>query len=273
MLSDVRFPPSLPSVPSPLTMPSDFDATRGQAFPPTRRSAVIALGSDDPAERARAFELLVRVYWRPAYKHVRVKWRRDADDAADLVQAFFARALEKHPFASYDATRARFRTYLKGSLDKFVLEAGRSDSRQKRGGGAFRMSLDFDVAEEELASSGALSSSLDAPSLDTYFEQEWTRQLFASAVEALEASTAREGKAVYFEVFRRYVLEPEMAGSERVSYADVARACGISVTDVTNYLSWTKRELRARVVDALRELTTNEAELEEEIRNVLGAGR
>lgn len=275
MLRQRGFPPSLPSFPTPLTMAADFDAKpSGQAFPPTRRSAVVALGSDDPAERARAFELLVRVYWKPAYKHVRLKWRRDAEDAADLIQGFFARALEKQGLASYDVGRARFRTYLKGSLDNFVLETARSASRQKRGGSAFRISLDFDVAEEELSSAGVLSTPLDASSVETYFEREWTRQLFASAVESLEAYTTREGKAVYFEVFRRYVLEPEMSGADRTSYAEVARNLGISVTDVTNYLAWTKRELRNCIVEALREITTSDAELDEEIRAVLGgAGR
>lgn len=50
------------------------------------------LGSENPAERARAFEVLVRAYWKPVYKYVRLKWRRDAEDAADVTQGFFARA-------------------------------------------------------------------------------------------------------------------------------------------------------------------------------------
>lgn len=252
-------------------MPSDFDASRSAArFPPTRPSAIGALGSDDAAERARAFELLLRAYWKPVYKHVRLKWRRDAEESADVTQGFFARALEKRHFGSYEPGRARFRTYLKGSLDKYVLELTRDASRQKRGGGALRISLDFDVAEDELASSGVLERAMDARSIDSYFELEWTKNLFTAALGALEASCARQSKQVYFEVFRRYVLEPELTGSERVSYADVARACAVSVTDVTNYLSWTKRELRARVLDELREITTSEEELREEARAVLG---
>jgi RNA polymerase sigma factor (sigma-70 family) len=250
----------------PLALASDFDMNQpGDRFPPTRPSAIGGVASDDPAERARAFDILVRAYWRPVYTHVRLKWRRDAEDARDATQGFFARAFEKRSFGAYDPTRARFRTYLKASLDNYVLELARDASRQKRGGGKLKMSLDFDVAEEELSRSGALDAASDAGAVDAYFDHEWTRSLFSSALSALEASCEKQGKRVYFDVFRRYVLEPEGAG-ERPSYAEVAKACGISVSDVTNYLSWTRREMRAKVLDQLRAITADEEELRDEAR-------
>jgi len=243
-------------------MASDFDR-----FPTTRGSAVGAVASDDPAARARAFDVLVRAYWRPVYTHIRLKWRRDPEDARDATQGFFARAFEKSHFGSYDPARARFRTYLRASLDHYVGELARGEARQKRGGGALKLSLDFDVAEEELAR--------NASSAEECFDQEWTRSLFSSALTALRATCEKQERQVYFEVFRRYVLDPEMAGAggtevSRPSYAEVARACGIAVTDVTNYLSWARRELRARVLDELREITANEQEFRDEARAVLG---
>lgn len=254
-------------------MASDFlfpaVTTAGGAFPQTRPSAVGALGSEDPAERARAFEALVRAYWKPAYKHVRLKWRRPPEEARDATQGFFARAFEKRQLGGFEPGRARFRSYLRGSLDKYVLELARDASRLKRGGGALRLSLDFDGAEEELVGANAHDLAPDPDHVDAVFDREWTRTLFASAIEALERVCAAQGKALYFEVFRRYMLEPESSG-EQPSYAEVASACGIHVSDVTNYLSWTKKELRARVIDALREITANEEELREEARAVLG---
>jgi DNA-directed RNA polymerase specialized sigma24 family protein len=238
-------------------------------FPETRLSAVRSLGSADAAERARAFEALVRAYWKPVYKHVRLKWRRTPDDAADATQGFFARAFEKSHLGGYDARRARFRTYLKASLDHYVLELTRDASRQKRGGGGLAVSLDFGAAEEELADSGMLLRGDDANAIEAVFDREWTRSLFGAAVGALDRTCTERGKAVYFDVFRRYVLEPE-AGGAQPSYADVAAACGITVSDVTNYLSWARRELRARVIDELRAVTTDEDELREEARALLG---
>src|SRR4051812_23301087 len=124
-------------------MADDFfrDAPGGR-FPPTRRSAVLAVGSDDPAERARSFEILVRAYYKPAYKHLRLRFKKDAEEARDLVQGFFARAFEKRYFVDFDPARARFRTYLKVCLDRYAMEQARSEKRLKRGGDA-RLGVDF----------------------------------------------------------------------------------------------------------------------------------
>lgn len=252
-------------------MSYDFDSRPPTAvFPQTRPSAIGALSSDDPAERACAFEILVNAYWRPVYAHIRLKWRRSAEDAADATQGFFARALERAPFEGYDSDRARFRAYLKGSLDKYMLELARGASRKKRGGGIVHVNVDFAAMEHDLEELGVFGPSADAADLDAHFDREWTRGLFSSAVAALEEQCQRNGKSTYFEVFRRYVLEPEIEGGERVSYADVASACAITVNDVTNYLAWTRRELRLRLLDRLREITSSEEELREEAWAVLG---
>src|SRR5579859_2762984 len=104
-------------------MTKDFDAQdTGARFPRTRRSAVAAVGSGDPAERARGFDALVRAYWKPVYAHLRLRWRHGPDDARDLTQGFFARAFEKGFFADYDPSKALFRTFVKTCLDRFAAD-------------------------------------------------------------------------------------------------------------------------------------------------------
>lgn len=236
-------------------------------FPATSASAVALVGSDDPAARARAFERLVRAYWRPAYAHVRLKWRRAPEDARDLVQGFFTRALEMRKLAGYDPAKARFRTYLRGALDHFVADEARAAQRGKRGGGLARLSLDFEGAEAELARSGPRNPA----EIEACFDAEWTRTLFEGAVAALERTCEEQGKSVHFALFRRAVLEPELGEVEaRPSYAELARDLGISVTDVTNHLAWVRRTFRAHVVEELRTITSSEEELREEARAVLG---
>src|SRR5262245_7573081 len=118
-------------------MTDDFSRSAlGGRFPSTRRSAVVVVGSDDPAERARSFEILVRAYWKPVYKYIRARFHRSAEEAADLTQGFFAQALEQRTFTTYDPARALFRTYLKACLDRFVAKEERDQTRQKRGGKA-----------------------------------------------------------------------------------------------------------------------------------------
>lgn len=247
-------------------MPSDASETPAP-FPATRLSAVVGVRSDDPAERARAFDRLVRVYWRPVYTHVRIRARRSPEDARDLVQGFFARAFEKQQLAGYDPHKARFRTYLRASLQHFVADEARAASRAKRGGGTTRLALDFEGAEAELARSGPRNPA----DVEDAFDAEWTRTLFEAAVTALERRCGGEGKEVHLELFRRAVLGPELGeATTRPSYAELAVAFGISITDVTNHLAWVRRTFRALVLDELRAITTSEEELREEARAVLG---
>lgn len=245
------------------------------AFPPTRQSAVVMVGSDDPAQRARSFDVLVRAYWKPVYKHVRIRWTRTPDEAQDLTQGFFARAFEKQYFSGYEPGRARFRTYLKTCLDRYVMEAARTEGRQKRGGDAVRVSLDFDVAEEELERFGVPA----ADGVASYFDREWQRSLLSATVDALADACERGGKQVYFQVFRRYVLEREMPSvgstasrrtADSPSYQAVAEQLGISVSDVTNYLAWARREFRRLALERLRELTATDDEYRAEARELLG---
>jgi DNA-directed RNA polymerase specialized sigma24 family protein len=234
-------------------------------FPPTRRSAVVAVGSDDPAERARSLEILVRAYWKPIYKHLRVRWRLASEHAADLTQDFFARALEQRMFSAYDPSRALFRTYLKTCLDHHVMKDTESRRRLKRGGGAVTLSLDFGAAERELE-----GLAVPAPeALESYFDREWSRQLLGMTVDALRERCAESGKRLTFRVFERYVLDGETAA--RPSYAELATELGIKTTDVTNYLAFARREFRRLLLDKLREITGSEEEFEAEARVLLGS--
>src|SRR5204862_5818101 len=63
---------------------------------------------------------------------------------------FLLRAFEKDFFAGFDPSRARFRTYLRTCLDRFVSNARKADTRLKRGGAVALVPIDFDEAEREL---------------------------------------------------------------------------------------------------------------------------
>src|SRR5687768_8044874 len=122
------------------------------AFPATRHSVVQAVGHADPEVRRQAWESLASLYWPPVVRYLRLKWRVPDEDAHDLAQAFFARALEKAFFDGYDPQRARFRTYLRTCLDGFVANERAAARRLKRGGGVVHVPLsagDEPAAAEE----------------------------------------------------------------------------------------------------------------------------
>lgn len=231
-------------------------------FPTTMRSQLVLVKSADPVARARSFEALTLAYYKPVYKYTRVRWRKPEEEAADISQDFFATAFEKNTFAGYEPARARFRTYLRMCLDRFVAKRERAGRALKRGGASVSLPLDFAEIERELA-----GAPFGEPPED-YFDTEWTRHLLSSAVDTLRAECTAKGKVIHFQVFERYDLHPD--DSPRPSYADVAAALGIAATDITNRLAYARREFRRIVLERLREITATEEEFRSEAFAVLG---
>src|SRR6266478_5716275 len=172
------------------------------SFPITRCSVILSASSVDPLERRQAYETLISAYWKPVYKYVRCKWPSSNEDAKDLTQAFFTKALEKGFFENYDPVKAKFRTFLRTCLDGFVANELKSANRLKRGGGEPILALNFDAAEEELRRIGPAHRT----DLDRFFDQEWVRSLFGLAVEQLRSQCEQRGKCVQFNLFERYDL-------------------------------------------------------------------
>ncbi|HLX46303.1 MAG TPA: ECF-type sigma factor [Bryobacteraceae bacterium] len=229
-------------------------------FPSTRRSAVVAAGSLDAGERRRGWEALVGAYWKPVYKFVRIKWEYSAEDAADLTQGFFARAMEKDFFRAYDAARGSFRTFLRTCLEGFVANERKAGARLKRGGDVQMLSLDFVSAEGELFEHPPAAGS----SPEELFQREWVRSLFAMALEDLKAECEAREKQIYFRLFERYDVD---AGS---SYAELADEFQLPVTSVTNYLAWARREFRRLLLGRLREITGGDEEYRADAKALLG---
>jgi len=220
---------------------------RGSLFPTTRRSVVLALASDDAADRTRAFDALVAIYWKPLYKYVRIAHHRVANDAEDLTQAFLARAFERNALASYDPEKASFRTFLRTLFDRHIANEVKAASRLKRGG-----HLDFSAAEDEIAREPDCDGSPEE-----YFQREWVRSVFALAIDRLRA-------APDFTLFEAYELD----GNK--TYREIGDQLGMSEMTVTNRLAAMRRRFRRIVLDVLRDGTASDDEYRREVRALLG---
>jgi len=236
------------------------------AFPETHRSVVLAVRSPDQQERARAIEAVVAAYWRPVYRHVRARFRVPDEEAEDLAQGFFAIALEKGWLARYEPARGRFRTYLLACLEAFVANQRRAGRRLKRGGGVTLVPLESEDADGQTRE----LQLADGSDLEAEFQREWSRSLFALAVQALRQRCLGTSREVAFALFERYDLEDHDA-SERPRYADLAAEFSLPVTQVTNHLHWARRELRKTVLEKLRGITASEEEFRAEARALFGA--
>lgn len=220
--------------------------------------------STDQETRRLAFASLVEAYWKPVYKYLRLKWHLTPDEAADLTQDFFAHAIETNILGRYDASRARFRTFLRVCLDGYAANVRKAERRLKRGGAVTLVPLDFTSAEGEIGR----HEPMVLPDVDELFYREWARALFERAVDALRAECAAADRHAMFEAFRLYDLAE--APDDRPTYAAIASTLAITTAMVTNYLAAMRRRLRQLVLDRLRDVTTTDEELEAEARRLLG---
>ena len=225
-------------------------------FPPTRLSVVERTRSADADIRRLAYSAIIEAYWKPVYKYLRLKWRFDADAAADVTQEFFANTLEKDVLSRFDPARARFRTYLRLCVDGFASNVRKAEGRLKRGGGVTAVPLDFKSAEGEM-----IRHEPAVPAdVDELFYQEWVRALFERAVSDLKEWAVGSGRGVMFTVFERY----DLAGpaEDRPTYAAIGRELNLSPATVTNHLAAMRRQFRRYVLERLRDLTTSDEEFE-----------
>jgi RNA polymerase sigma factor (sigma-70 family) len=230
----------------------DPDTTMGGPhghFPSTQLSLLEAAGAG-AALPNDALERVSALYWKPVYRFIRVKFRRNNEDAKDLTQSFFATALERDFFVRFDPAKASFRTYIRMAVERFAANEYAAANRQKRGGG-----IEFEPIADQAAA---------AESPESVFEREWQRQLFALALDDLRAHCEASGKQLQFEIFEAY----DLAGGDRPSYSNLAARHGVAEASVTNYLAWARRMLRQFVTERLRGVTAGERDLRDEMRRL-----
>lgn len=245
-------------------MAAPTDPHSAHAFPATRYSIVTALAQGTTEDRARAFDALARAYWLPIARYVELRWRTSRQDAEDLTQSLLAAAFDDGYFERFDASRARFRTFVRVCVDRHVMKWLEREGRQKRGGDVRLVAMD---AMHEVADEATTDAS------EQIFRDEWIRHLFQLALDQLQELLTARGNALCFEVFvARDVaaLGAAMGGAERPSYQALAERFGIPVTQVTNHLNMARRLLREIVVAELRVITASDAELRSEARALLG---
>jgi len=219
---------------------------------------VQALASAEGEARGRAFDFVVRAYRTPVIVLLKRKWMLSDDDAQDMAQEFFARALEKEWLARYNNERGRFRTFLRTCLLAFAADEHDRLNRQKRGGGAHHESLSDHTPLPEADNA-----------MDTLFEQEWIRSVMQLALDGLRVEAQQTNRVKAFAIFEQYDVRDGDSEARR-TYAELAVAWNLPTTQVTNYLSWARKRFRQHVLNTVRSLTGSEEEYRDELRTLLG---
>ena len=125
----------------------------------------------------------------------------------------------------YDPKRSRLRTYLRLCVDSFVMNQDKAAQRQKRGGNAIHLTLDFNAAEDELHGVAIDAALIPSPvSLEQFFEKEWIRSLFSVAVEELRKLCEARSRLTTFQIFEEYDLDEV----DDISYDKLAAKHGLA---------------------------------------------
>jgi len=222
---------------------------------------VLAAGRQHSPEAARALEELCRTYWFPLYAYVRRRGPTK-EDAEDLTQAFFARLLEKNPFAGLDSEKGKFRAYLLASLKHFLANARDKAQAQKRGGGGAHLSLDWQTADTKFQ-----VAATQEPSPDKAFDREWALALLAKVIDRLQTECAAEGKAKLFDQLKLFLT----AGRAETAQRETAKSLGIEEGAVRVAVHRLRKRFRQLLRDEIANTLADPAMVDDEMRALFGA--
>jgi DNA-directed RNA polymerase specialized sigma24 family protein len=244
-----------------IVMVSQTPSDQPGRFPTTQWSRVILAGSPDASLAKESLAELCDACWYPLYAYIRCR-ATDPEQAKDLTQDFFARALEKSLLSEADPARGRFRSFLRKVCSDFLANRRDWEHARKRGGGRPVFSIDADGAEGKYARELA-----DGLTPERLFDRSWALTLLGRVLDQLGQEYDEAGKAATFEALRG-----ALAGdAEAPSYA--AAAASLGTTEGAARVA--AHRLRRRYGELLRQeiaaTLAHSDEIDDEIRDLFAA--
>jgi RNA polymerase sigma factor (sigma-70 family) len=241
--------------------PNNVSAAEGDAwFQTTHWSVVLLAGQDSSTQTQAALAKLCQAYWYPLYVFVRREGQTH-ENAQDLVQGFFAKAIEKNFVAAAEPEKGRFRSFLLLALKRYMANEWDRAKRAKRGGAIEILSLDAQDTELRYKTEPAVEMSPQKA-----FERQWALTSLQLVLDRLSLEFSAQGKARVFEELKVF-LNGEKGGS----YAEIGARLGMTEGAV----KVTVHRLRQRYRELLRleianTVSSSEA-IDDEIRSLLAA--
>ena len=234
------------------------NGTAAVKFTTTHWSLVLAAGDTTSPQAGFALAELCRTYWYPLYAFVRRKGY-NSHDAQDLIQAFFARLLEKNYVAQADRERGRFRNYLLAAFTHFLNDEWDKARRLKRGGD--REILSFDAASADERYRLEPVDYLDAAKL---YERRWVTTLFDKVLARLEQEFRDSGKGKLFDALKGSLL----ADDSGTSYAEAGTGLGMKKDAVKQAVHRMRRRYRELFREEIAQTVAGPGEVEDEVQHL-----
>jgi RNA polymerase sigma factor (sigma-70 family) len=229
--------------------------SRSTLFLTTRWTLVGKAVAEDETEARHALGDLFQIYWKPLYRYVR-RTGKSMEDTEDLVQGFFEHLVAGEGLRLADRDRGRFRAFLLSALKNFMASQWRKDHRQKRGGFAPHLSLDWQDAE-----SGFQMEAEHHQSPDRLFDREWAMALLDKVLDDLEREEPEFSK-----------WKPFLSlGRERVPYAQIAEEFGITEGAARVAVHRLRKRYRQHVRDEIAGSLVDPSMVEDEMKVLFSA--
>ena len=226
-------------------------------FATTRWTLVREAAQGGDTHAVEALGALFGTYWQPLYRYAR-RLEHSVPDAEDLVQGFFAELLQQNGLRLADRDRGRFRTFLLASLKNHMASEWRRDHRQKRGGHASHLSLDWKDAE-----TGLTLEPEDRRSPDRLYDRDWAMAMLDKVLDDLQ----REEKDLDFASWKPFLS----VRSDHLAYAEIAERFGMTEGAVRVAVHRLRKRYRQRLRDEIGRTLADSRLVEDEMRSLFAA--
>lgn len=238
---------------------SEFPGVEARRFVTTRWTEVLLAREQESPGAREALEHLCRLYWYPIYAYIR-RQVNDPDDAQDHTQEFFRLLIEKNYLGAVDRERGRFRSFLLVAVKRFLINAHKHATRQKRGGGQTHLSLELARAEHHFQAE--LATQL---SPEEIFDRRWARTVFDRVTTQLREEYDAAGKQELFSVLGGFLVEESRFGD----YSDVAKRLSMTPSAVAVAVHRLRHRFRQVLRDAVKPTVADPAEVDEEMKHLV----
>lgn len=222
---------------------------------------MLSAGRKSSPQSEQALEELCRTYWYPLYAYTRHQGH-SREDAEDLVQSFFARLLEKNYLDGLRSGKGKFRAFLLAALKHFLANERDRAHRQKRGGGATPLSLDWQDADTRYQIDPA-----DNLSPDKLYDRAWAVTLLERVITRLQDESVAEGKSKLLEHLKPFL----MVGKGAIPYAQAAADLDLSEGAVRVAVHRLRRRYRELLRDEIAQTLSQPDQIDEELRALFSA--
>ncbi len=194
-------------------------------------------------------ELYVK-YSKPVYSYLRRKGFNN-DQAKDLIQGFFSdKVLGQQLLRKADRTKGKFRTFLLTAIKNYAIDIHRASKPLQQ--------LDEEIERP---------SNTNDPEIE--FDIAWAKELLHSVLKELEEECKSNNKTTHWNIFRLWLLEPNI-NTEKPDMKAISTRFDIDEVDKAyNMISNLKGRFRKILRRHLSHNLNNEKEIDDELQHFI----